>query len=205
MLKAIIFDVDGVLLDSFESNIKYLNELFIKFGYPKLTGNDYSSMFHLPSYDVIKEWTKLNDEGKIKKIIAYGDTLPMDSNVEMPPEAREALHLLKKKYRLGIVTGRQRDNIFEGKLSGCKNLFDVAVGYEDTANHKPSPEPLLLAVKKLKVLPEECVYIGDAMTDVEAGNVARIKVISYGKEKLRGSVAHARNFKELIETIDKNY
>ncbi|HLD02653.1 MAG TPA: HAD family hydrolase [Candidatus Nanoarchaeia archaeon] len=201
MLKAIIFDVDGVLLDSFESNVKYLNELFTKFGYPKLTNNDYSTMFHLPSYDVIKEWTKSDDEGRIKEIIAYGDRLPMDNNVEMPSGAREALYFLNKKYRLGIVTGRQRDNIFEGKLSECKNLFDASVGYEDTATHKPSPEPLLLVAKRLNVKPRDCVYIGDAITDVEAGNAAGIKVISYGKENLKGSVAHATSFKEITDAI----
>lgn len=200
MIKAIIFDVDGVLLDSFESNLKYFNELFPKFGYKKLTHMDYSRMFPLPTYDVIKAWAT-SDEKKIKEIMAEGDRMPLDNSVEMPPGAYDVVVQLKKKYKLGIVSGRQRDNLYEGEMSKCKGLFDVGVGYEDTKLHKPSPEPLLLAMKKLNVSSDECAYIGDALIDVQAGNAAGIPVIFYGKEKPEGAIANASSFKEILEVI----
>lgn len=202
MIKAIIFDVDGVLLNSFESNLRYFRELLKRFSYPAPTSEDYTNMFHLPTYDVIKVWTKLKDDLKIKEIMAEGDKMELDGSVEMPKNAAKVITELKEKYKLGIVTGRQRDNIFEGELESYRRLFDAIVGYEDTLEHKPSPEPLLLALKKLKLKPEECIYIGDALTDIKAGDAANIKVICYGKSRMDGSIAKAETFEEILQLIE---
>ena len=77
------------------------------------------------------------------------------------------------------------------------------VAYEDTENHKPHPEPLLLAAKSLNVSPEECVYIGDVENDLIAGRAAGMKVIIYAKEAILGADAQTASFKELPQLIQK--
>lgn len=58
MIKAIIFDVDGVLFDSFEANFKFYEDLFNKAGYIPPTRKEYPKLFHLPMMDVIKKICK---------------------------------------------------------------------------------------------------------------------------------------------------
>lgn len=203
MIKAIIFDVDGVLLDSFESNLSFYQELMKVAGYPQPTRAQYLDMNHLPMWDVIRILTKLTDDAKIMKIWKQGKALLYDGVPPvMPDGAADAVKNLSVHYQLGIVTSRVREHIFtEAGLGDIKKYFKAAVGYEDTAKHKPFPDPLLLAAKKLKVLPEECVYIGDALTDVQAGNAAGMRVIFYGKERPEGAIANAKDFKEIVDVI----
>jgi len=58
VIKAIIFDVDGVLIDSFKANLKFNQDLMKSTGYPPPTRQNYKKMFHLSLLDLIKTWTK---------------------------------------------------------------------------------------------------------------------------------------------------
>ncbi|HEY5478632.1 MAG TPA: HAD-IA family hydrolase, partial [Gaiellaceae bacterium] len=59
-----------------------------------------------------------------------------------------------------------------------EGLFDVIVTSEDTELHKPNPEPLLLALRKLEATPAEAAYVGDSPFDVEAANAAGLRSIA---------------------------
>ena len=82
-----------------------------------------------------------------------------------------------------------------------QKYFRVAISYQDTINHKPHPEPLLLATKKLKVEPEESVYIGDVENDIKAGKAAGMKVIIYSKNQFSNADLCTSSFKKLPELI----
>ena len=72
-----------------------------------------------------------------------------------------------------VATSKRRDTArlaLEGV--GIADLIDVAAGLEDTARHKPEPEPLLHAARALGVAPSDCVYVGDATVDVLAARAA---------------------------------
>ena len=58
MIKAVIFDIDGVLLDSFEANLKFFQDLMIKFGYLPPTKEEVPPIFHLNMWDAIRSLTK---------------------------------------------------------------------------------------------------------------------------------------------------
>ena len=68
MVKAVIFDVDGVLLNSFEANLKFYQNLAHKIGVPLPTREQFQKLFHLSMYDVIKILTQSDSEDKIKRI-----------------------------------------------------------------------------------------------------------------------------------------
>lgn len=186
MIKAIIFDVDGVLIDSFEGNLDFYQRLMEITGYPGPTRENYPTMFHLPMKETIRELTGSIDEEEIDRIWTIGVEKKLLSynadRVTLSPGVPEMLEKLQEKYRLAIVTSRTKQSITSlPQLKSLEHYFEVIVGYQDTTHHKPDPEPLLLACEKLGVKPDEVVYVGDAFTDVIAARAAGTKVIAYPK------------------------
>jgi pyrophosphatase PpaX len=81
--------------------------------------------------------------------------------------------------RLGIVTAKRRATVrlaFE-VLPQLERYFDVVVGSDDTERHKPDPEPILLALERLRATPEDAVYVGDSPFDLRAAKAAGVAAI----------------------------
>jgi phosphoglycolate phosphatase len=91
----------------------------------------------------------------------------------------EVLNTLdKQKLKWGIVTNKPRR--FTKPLVASLGLLARAVcvvSGDDAAKPKPSPETLLLACEEAQVKPENCIYIGDAARDIEAGKAAGMKTV----------------------------
>lgn len=205
MIKAIIFDVDGVLLDSRKANAKFFQDLLEKSGYKRPSNKELSKVFHLTMLDAIKYLTKEKSKERIKKTWQLGRKMkyyPMNL-LRMPKHSKETIKILSKNYKLGIVTGRIKRGVNRFfQFSKLRKCFDVTVSFEDYTKSKPNPESLLIALKKMKIKPEEAVYIGDAESDVEAAKRTNMKVIVYPK-KLKGANVVLRNFKNLPSVIKR--
>ena len=205
MIKAVIFDVDGVLLDSFEANLKFYQNLMKKAGYQQPTRKKFPKIFHLSLHDAIKALTKSKSDKEIKRIWEMGRSREVEyplNLLTMPESSADIIKKLSKKYFLGIVTSRVRSSTYEAPaLSKLKKYFQVTVSYEDTTNHKPHPEPLLLACQKLKVSPANAVYIGDVESDIVAGKAAGMKVIIYSRDKFDSADMCTSAFTELPSLV----
>ena len=81
--------------------------------------------------------------------------------------------------RLAIVTSKSADTTAMAfRAVKLRDYFDVVVTASDTAAHKPSPEPVLLALELLGARPERAVYVGDAPADMAAGKAAGVTTIA---------------------------
>jgi pyrophosphatase PpaX len=81
--------------------------------------------------------------------------------------------------RLGVVSAKRRETIelaFAAVPLG--HLFDVLVGGDETEQHKPHPEPLLLAAERLDADPKTCAYVGDSPFDIRAAKAAGIHAVA---------------------------
>jgi len=207
MIKAVLFDIDGVLIESFEANLRFYQDLFIKTGYERITRERFFELRHMTMYDVIKIVTGLKDEEKIDKIwkMGKGRAVPYrNSLLKSPEKYDEVIRILHNTYTLGLVTGRIYDGIFTvPQLAKYKSYFKVVVSYEDTQDHKPHSEPLLCTLKKLGLQPEETVYVGDTQSDIDAAHAAHIKIIGYSKSALIGADAHTSDFDKIPELVEK--
>ena len=200
MIKAVIFDIDGVLEETLDANIKFYEDLMKNTGYPKPSRKILEKSHHLTMWDTIALLTKENSKDKIMKIWDIGRYADKHDELKKFPENfLEVIKKLSRKYKLGIVTGRVRhgaDNFLRRSKTG--KYFSSVVSFEDYQKAKPDPEPLLVAAKKLKILPNEAVYIGDALSDRIAAKAAGIKFIFYSN-CVKGAV---RNFKQLADVIE---
>ncbi len=206
MIKAVIFDVDGVLVDSFEANFKFHQDLLIKTGYKPPTRKKYSKVFHMTMIEAIRSLTGSKDENEIKRIWQMGKDRVVSYHNELltsPKNFEAVLEELKQKYILGIVTSRIHGGVFSlPQLKKFEDYFKTVVCYDDTVKHKPDPEPLLLAAEKLQIKPDEAVYIGDMESDIKAAKSAGMKIIIYSKENLPDADAITSSFYKLPDLIE---
>jgi pyrophosphatase PpaX len=205
MLKAVIFDVDGVLVDSKNANVAFFQALLTKAGYPNTSKEDILACFHLPLWQSLEKLLNTKDEQEIKRVfeMAHDSSLRNSELLEFPEKLDEMLEELHKKYRLAIVTSRIKvgvDDIFSAKE--IKHLFDVVVSFEDYENPKPHPEPLQVALSKLEVEAGEAIYIGDSKSDVEAAKAAGMKCVFLSPEDHEDATARIERLHELLEVLE---
>ena len=81
--------------------------------------------------------------------------------------------------RLGIVTAKRRATVeLAFNVLPIERFFETVVGGDETKEHKPAPEPLLLAAERLDVDPHACAYVGDSPFDIRAAKAAEMHAIA---------------------------
>jgi len=116
-------------------------------------------------YDVYRRWNHANTSALL---LAY------DGVEAVLRELRD------DGRRLGIVTSKSHDavDLAWGVLPTLRDLFDVVIAAEDSDRHKPQPDPLLEALRRLGAGPEGACYVGDAPFDMLAGRAAGVTTIA---------------------------
>lgn len=170
-VKAVIFDLDNTILDRSTTFRKYAAS-FVQ-----------TWLGHVEKTDrLIERIIELDQDGyKDKKVLFKEliDELPwkekpaldelMDDyqlhyvrNAALMDQAAEVLQALKSKYRLSLITNG-RTEIQYGKIDrlGIRNMFEVIVVSEEAGVKKPDPRIFEIAVERLKLRPDECVFVGD--------------------------------------------
>lgn len=103
------------------------------------------------------------------------------SSLTLHAGMREALDDLQRDYSVGLVTSSPRwyvDQLLTSQLHDFQ--FVVTITYDDVANIKPHPEPLLLALSQLGVAARAAVYIGDDLVDQQAAVSAGVAFLGAG-------------------------
>jgi len=197
MIKAVIFDLDGTLLDSVETIYEVWMKFCDRLNLKRLDLNSFRN-----SYDT--DWLEFS-RLILQKDISVGTKehfLWMDiynelrDKIVLHPGMKDFLRRLKEEnYKIALVTGGNKDRVRkELARFGILDFFDVIVAHEDAPIPKPSPLGLLTAAKKLDVSPHECVYIGDMMGDVVAARNAGMFAVAvdwgfHEKNQLRSAGA----------------
>ena len=182
-IEGIIFDCDGVLFESRQANLEYYNRIFAKFNYPPVTAQQpqKAHLCHTASSPVVL--AELMSAEDLRPALLYAATLDYREFIPYmrpEPNLKEVLAQLAVSYPLAIATNRGAS--IEPILShfGLEAFFSVVVTCRDVAQPKPAPDMLLLAAKKLNILPEKCLFIGDSELDQQAASGARVRFFSYG-------------------------
>lgn len=177
MIKAILFDFDGTLINT--------NELIYKsysYAYKKVLGRDITKGEFLKFYGRPLKEALIDEFGKtgetLLKEFQVFNLENHDQFVKSFAGAAEGVRFFKQKgFLIGVVTSKRINTLLMGiKFLGLENTFDVLVTPEDTDKYKPNPEPVLKGCELLKVFPEETVYVGDSVFDLMAGRAAGTKI-----------------------------
>lgn len=182
MIKAILFDLDGTLIDSTDlilNSFNYVLKTYLKKEVPE---DEIRSLFGRPLY---YQMALFGGEERADELVKRYREHNLASHAEyLKPidGARETLEVLKKRgYRLGLVTSKKEDAARLGmQICQIETYFEVFVFSDDVKIHKPEPEPILYALKKLNLRPQEAVYVGDSTYDIICGQRAGVKTVGVG-------------------------
>jgi phosphoglycolate phosphatase len=200
-LKAVLFDLDGTLIDSKKDIAAAANAARVHFGMPALpletvTGFIGWGIEHLNRKALGTEDPARLAEG-LKVLEAYYRDHCVDQTVIFPG-VRELLDFLKGRgVKMGLVSNKPHEfTLITLEKLKLMPYFAVALGADATANKKPHPEPLLAALAKIGAKPSEAVMIGDSPVDAEAARAAGMLV---------GLVSHGFVPKEYLISSDPDW
>ena len=205
MINLIIFDLDGVLVDTKKNHYIALNEALKKFGIKKtISYEDHLRKFDgLPTYEKLKI---LNKEGVLdvklnKSVHKYKQIFTKKSllkNVHYNKNIFEIFKKLSKKVKIAIATNATKTtlDICINKLK-IRKFIDFTISNENLKNPKPNPEIYLKVFIKFGFYPKNVLIIEDSFVGREAA-------ISSGANLL--AIKHLKevNYKNIINSINKN-
>lgn len=201
MIKLVLFDIDGVVIDSLEANFKFYKDLLKRVRDIELTLKEYKPYYSYSTKQMLNQFVPGLRKEEVKKWCEHAPQLynKYYKYVKLKPGIKKLVSQLYKKYRLGVVTGRISVKVLE--IFGLKRYFEFFVTACDYEKPKPDPEPLLLALKRSGVAAHNAVYIGDSQDDVLAAKAAGITTIIYSNPKIKGDF-NVNDFMEIENLIN---
>lgn len=187
-IKAVLFDLDGTLVDTETIAIGIAKDIF------KEGGHDFTDIN-------LREFAGRSIKYFLTEICTvYGiqdlsvDTMEQEffdrytkrvsEGIEFFPDVLPLLQKLREKsVQLGIVTGAKRELLLKiVEANNATEYFDVLIAIEDSGVSKPDPKGYLMAAEILGLSSEDCVVVEDAFAGIEAGREARMKVFALDRE-----------------------
>ena len=177
-----MFDADGVLFESYESNIGYYNAILSIVGLPPLDHDEEIASISYAATDMFKRRARKNAEllERIHEVARNLDQSPFFNLLRPPFELRPFMLELKRRYRLGLATNRSATVPALVEHLKLADVFDAIASALDKVPPKPAPDILQLCMERARVTPDRAVYIGDSPIDREAAEAAGVAFIGVG-------------------------
>jgi HAD superfamily hydrolase (TIGR01509 family) len=184
-MKAVIFDMDGVISDTQVLHAHNESELLKEYGIdmrPEEISRRYAGVPDEVQFpEIFKEAGKelLDLSGFIRRKWDNMFDFPTE-DIRPIPGALELIDLLyEKKIPLAVASGSPM-NFIEHVLGSLnrREKFSVLVSGDEVTNGKPAPDIFLLAAKRLGVAPEECVVIEDGLSGMQGAKAAGMKCVA---------------------------
>ena len=202
-IKAVIFDMDGVLIDAKEWHYEALNKALSLFG---MEINRYDHLFTYDGLPTKKKLAMLSmEQGLPQELHEFLNEVKQQYTMEIacvkcsPDFIHEyALSMLKSEgYRIAVCSNSVRKTVdLMMEKSDLQKYIDFCISNEDVSNPKPDPEMYLKAILQFKLKPEECLVVEDNENGVKAAlaggcnllKVDNVEDVSYEQIKKRIAV-----------------
>ncbi len=213
MLKAILWDNDGVLVDTEQLFFAITTQTFAQVG-KILTQKEWARHYlgqGMPSRDIalLKGVSPDQVDAFIeRRNHAFRDALA--TPLPLRPGIKETLDQLRDRIRLGLVTSATRRH-FElvHKTTGLIPFFEVVVTYDDCPHIKPAPDAYQMAVRELRLTPQECLAVEDSPRGLQAARAAGLECILFPTDLTDLSACNGtrvvHNAKDILPILQSDY
>lgn len=183
MIKAVLFDVDGTLLDTTEYIFQALEHTLSHHEILLPERSEFSTHIGKPLADIYEIFAPGIEYEALRE--RHDNFQKSNLHLAIPFSGVFATiaFLKQANIKIAAVTTRGKINVLNTlEQTGLLPHLEVIITGDDVANHKPHPEPILMALDKLELSPENAFMVGDAGVDILAGKSAGTKTIgvTYG-------------------------
>lgn len=189
MIKAVIFDLDGVLVTTDELHYLAWKTLAEELGIHNFTKEDnirQRGVSRMASLEVLLEKSdrQYNEEEKMclanRKNKIYVESLENITSKDLLPGVKEFIDFLKQRgIKIAIGSASKNTPLILTK-TGIYDMFDAISCGLDTEKSKPDPEVFLIAAKKLNLSPDECMVIEDSDAGIQAAKAGGMCAVAVG-------------------------
>lgn len=205
-IKVIIFDLDGLLIDSQPLQYQSYNSVFSSYGYP-ITKKDWEQEWVHNSISC-KDWVQKNNiplnyvDLRTEKQKIYKKLIVSD--LKLKKGANYAISLLMKHYKLCIASASQKTliDVVADKFNFNSRFNNIVSDQESQIKRgKPFPDVFLYVAKQMQVLPEECLVIEDSVAGLKAAKSANMKCIICPDDFCEFELSNFSNANRIINNL----
>lgn len=204
MIKAIIFDWNGVIIDDLEAQARANRDIIEALGGKKITSEIWFK-------EITQDWKLFFmkygvKEADISKVLPlmnkyypkYFDLVEIKKNTKHILEKFKSMGVL-----MGILSSTNKKSILDNiERFSLESIFSFVIGGEDVNNQKPHPEGLIKAIKNCRADSQEILYVDDMPTIFDEAD--KLGIISVGyKSKINGDFSSAKFIIKNLSEIDK--
>ena len=203
-MRAVIFDVDGTLVDSVDLHAKAWQDAFAQFGH-QISFEQIRSQIGKGGDQLMPVFlSKAELEVRGKEIEKWrGDHYKKVylSQVKSFPKVRELFQrLLDDGWKLALASSAKEDELKVYKqIANITDLLDTETSSQDAEKSKPYPDIFQAAVARLKLTPHDCIVVGDSPYDAEAALKAGILPVGFRSGGFAEEDLKRAGFKELYD------
>ena len=196
MIRAILFDMDGVLVDSFDGWVNLVNAAAEHFGRPPISRDEFLKVYGQSTQLDVDVFFPAQS---VEEVDGYYETQfgGLAENVKLMPGAQAVMDQMKRQNLHTAVITNTGGGLARSILQKVDLWPAHVIGGDEVASAKPSPDMVFLACRLLNVSAEEAVVVGDSRFDIEAAAAAGVR--SIGVNGIQGDYS----IKVLDELVDK--
>ena len=188
---AVLFDLDGTLVDSIELLVASMEYSFEGRTLRPLV-SEWLALIGTPLDTMLARWAVDADDVHVLRARYREHQLAKhDEMIKLYPGMVETVRALHAAgHPLAVVTSKLEVGARRAlKFAQIEDCFDVVVGIDQTTKHKPEPEPVWYALERIGASRDRAIFVGDSTHDMEAGRAAGVKTVAvlwgpYSREQL---------------------
>lgn len=187
-IEAVIFDMDGTLIDSTYADFLAWQKLFLCYE-KSFTYQEYMPLLGIKSFEVVKEYLPVKNDDEIrdtlaKKLVFFRDVINTQG-IKPIPFAEDFLKELKQlNVTIALATSSRRAKMeMVMEKVGLGSYFEVIVTGSEVPNGKPAPDIFLRTAEKISVEPAHCLVFEDAVMGVAAAKKAGMRCVALSTPK----------------------
>jgi HAD superfamily hydrolase (TIGR01509 family) len=208
LVQAILWDMDGVLVDSGEAHHNAWKLLYAERS-QEITYEDFAATFGMANPFIIRRWLGQDTSDEVVQAVAERKEqifrTQVRSHVHLLPGVRDWLeHFRRSGYRQAVASSGEMANVVAiVSAMGVGNYFDALVSGAFLPRSKPDPAIFLAAAAAVGALPAECLVLEDSTAGVEAARRAGMRCIALTTTNPRDKLGQADLVVDSLEELEK--